>query len=65
VWKDFVINSNNKLTRIEMDTNNNNEIKTETKKNTGFWHGGWSYFIFLVLIVGIMVGISYLVKVLL
>lgn len=47
-----------------MDTNfdKNTELLDDTKERGGFWHGGWGFFIFLIFLVGIMVGISYLVK---
>jgi hypothetical protein len=43
---------------METNIEQNNEIE----KASGFIHGGWVYFIFLALLVGVMIGISYLVK---
>ena len=40
----------------------NIEQNNETEKAGGFLHSGWIYFIFLALIVGVMIGISYLTK---
>ena len=40
----------------------NIEQNKETEKAGGFLHGGWIYFIFLGVMIGVMIGISYLAK---
>ena len=40
----------------------NIEQNTDTEKASGFLHGGWIYLLFFALMVGVMIGISYLVK---
>jgi hypothetical protein len=46
-----------------MDTNfdKSNEPTNETEK-AGFWHGGWAYLIFFVIITALLAAVSYAIK---